>query len=564
MMKYTQITFQLIGKLFLFIVLAGCQQNDKYTALLLQADSIMNVRPDSALALLNLIQFPQEMKTADRALYSLLFTQAEQKNRISHTNDSLIRIAIDYYKDKDDKEQETKAYYYLGCVYQDIGDIVGATDAFLKALNINPQVINDTERLTMIYENLAECYQSQGFYDKAMEMYRISYKTNINHNEEKNILFSLQGIGEVFMYQHQWDSAAYYYNEIIEKSRAIGDSSWISIGISNLAHVYYNQKKYPEAYHTALKSIHNNNEDKENEITSKYILLGDILIQLGQYDSARYYLSLNSIKEDPFLRASRHFSLYELEKKCGKYKEATQYIDTYTTLYDSLREEKNKEEIAKLINSYTIERYKREISEKQKHQTRISISFSILIIISILFIFLMIDRHRKQEYIGLHKSLMKKRGEIMKMQEELNSMDMNHSPNSIQEKENKQNILKQLQKEKFYYSIQLFQKTSYYKTIQELKQKRRIEEKVFTSGERELLWDCIYQIFSDTMSYLKAQCPELTREDLLYCIFYLLGYSNSIIIICAGSNANALKSRKNRLKNKMTKELYSFIFSTYK
>ena len=46
---------------------------------------------------------------------------------------------------------------------------------------------------------------------------------------------------------------------------------------------------------------------------------------------------------------------------------------------------------------------------------------------------------------------MKKRGEIMKMQEELNSMDMNHSPNSIQEKENKQNILKQLQKEKFYY-----------------------------------------------------------------------------------------------------------------
>ena len=529
MMKYTQITFQLIGKLFLFIVLAGCQQNDKYTALLLQADSIMNVRPDSALALLNLIQFPQEMKTADRALYSLLFTQAEQKNRISHTNDSLIRIAVDYYKDKDDKEQETKAYYYLGCVYQDIGDIVGATDAFLKALNINPQVINDTERLTMIYENLAECYQSQGFYDKAMEMYRISYKTNINHNEEKNILFSLQGIGEVFMYQHQWDSAAYYYNEIIEKSRAIGDSSWISIGISNLAHVYYNQKKYPEAYHTALKSIHNNNEDKENEITSKYILLGDILIQLGQYDSARYYLSLNSIKEDPFLRASRHFSLYELEKKCGKYKEATQYIDTYTTLYDSLREEKNKEEIAKLINSYTIERYKREISEKQKHQTRISISFSILIIISILFIFLMIDRHRKQEYIGLHKSLMKKRGEIMKMQEELNSMDMNHSPNSIQEKENKQNILKQLQKEKFYYSIQLFQKTSYYKTIQELKQKRRIEEKVFTSGERELLWDCIYQIFSDTMSYLKAQCPELTREDLLYCIFYLLGYSNSLL-----------------------------------
>ena len=80
MMKYTQITFQLIGKLFLFIVLAGCQQNDKYTALLLQADSIMNVRPDSALALLNLIQFPQEMKTADRAL-SVSYTHLDVYKR---------------------------------------------------------------------------------------------------------------------------------------------------------------------------------------------------------------------------------------------------------------------------------------------------------------------------------------------------------------------------------------------------------------------------------------------------------------------------------------------------
>ena len=129
-------------------------------------------------------------------------------------------------------------------------------------------------------------------------------------------------------------------------------------------------------------------------------------------------------------------------------------------------------------------------------------------------------------------------------------MDVNHSPNSIQEKENKQNILKQLQKEKFYYSIQLFQKTSYYKTIQELKQKRRIEEKVFTSGERGLLWDCIYQIFSDTMSYLKAQCPELTREDLLYCIFYLLGYSNSYL---HRKQCKCLKVKKKSVKKQNDK-----------
>lgn len=66
---------------------------------------------------------------------------------------------------------------------------MGATDAFLKALNINPQVINDTERLTMIYENLAECYQSQGFYDKAMEMYAFLTKQTSTTMKKKIYFF---------------------------------------------------------------------------------------------------------------------------------------------------------------------------------------------------------------------------------------------------------------------------------------------------------------------------------------------------------------------------------------
>lgn len=564
MMKYTQITFQLIGKLFLFIALAGCQQNDKYTALLLQADSIMNVRPDSALALLNSIQFPQEMKTADRALYSLLFTQAEQKNRILHTNDSLIRIAVDYYKDKDDKEQETKAYYYLGCVYQDIGDIVGATDAFLKALNINPQVINDTEILTMIYENLAECYQSQGFYDKAMEMYRASYKINKEKNDKKNILYSMQGIAEIFIYKNKWDSAEYYYNEIIARSRILGDSSWVSVGFVNLAQIYYEQKRYPEAYQAIKKPIYNEIEkkkDEQNETTNLHLLKADIFIQTEQFDSARYYLSLCHKKDDPSLEASANYSLYELEKKCGRFKEAIQYIDVYVMLSDSIQEEENRKEIAKLINDFAIEKYKKKITYKQKRQNRILFSSMFIFVVTGVLMFLIIDRHRKKEYIALQNSLMKNREETMKIQEELIELEATQSESSKLEKENKQDILRKLQEEKFHYSIRLFQKTPYYKILEELKLKRKIEEKTFTLEEREHLWDCIYQTFSDTMADLKVKCPDLTREDLLYCVFYLLGYPNPIIIACTGSNANALKSRKNRIRNKMNEELRSIIFN---
>lgn len=212
-------------------------------------------------------------------------------------------------------------------------------------------------------------------------------------------------------------------------------------------------------------------------------------------------------------------------------------------LSDSIQEEENRKEIAKLINDFAIEKYKKKITYKQKRQNRI------------LFPPCSFCGHRcldvpdnrqasEKEYIALQNSLMKNREETMKIQEELIELEATQSESSKLEKENKQDILRKLQEEKFHYSIRLFQKTPYYKILEELKLKRKIEEKTFTLEEREHLWDCIYQTFSDTMADLKVKCPDLTREDLLYCVFYLLGYPNPIIIACTGSNANALKSRK--------------------
>lgn len=339
------------------------------------------------------------------------------------------------------------------------------------------------------------------------------------------------------------------------------------MGFINLAQIYYEQKRYAEAYQAITKPVYNEkNKDKDgpNETVNLHILKADIFIQLDQLDSARHYLSLCQTNGDPSLEASVNYSLYELEKKCGRFKEAIQHMDVCNVLFDSIQEEENRKEIAKLINDFAIEKYKKKIRYKQKRQNRIVISSTVFFIATSILIFLMIDRHRKKEYIALQNSLMQKREETLKVQEELDVLEASQSESSKQERENKKHILRHLQEEKFHYSIQLFQKTPYYKILEELKYKRKIEEKIFTLEDRERLWDCIYQTFSDTMSDLKTQCPELTREDLLYCIFYLLRYSNPIIIVCTGTNANALKSRKNRLKNKMSEELCSVVFNSDK
>ena len=66
-------------------------------------------------------------------MYALLLTEALDKNFKSHRNDSLILIAVDYYKDNSNNKLKTKAYY-LGRVYQDNKEYIKATEAYLTAL----------------------------------------------------------------------------------------------------------------------------------------------------------------------------------------------------------------------------------------------------------------------------------------------------------------------------------------------------------------------------------------------------------------------------------------------
>ena len=98
--------------------LYGCnvKMSQKVNETLYQAENCMEEFPDSALSLLQHISHPEDLKGKAQADYALFYSQACDKNRISITNDSLIRIAVRYYEDKDEDLNAAKSYFYLGCV----------------------------------------------------------------------------------------------------------------------------------------------------------------------------------------------------------------------------------------------------------------------------------------------------------------------------------------------------------------------------------------------------------------------------------------------------------------
>ena len=80
--RYLLLFFSLlvsVGSILMSVSLSSCSSSVK-SPLLLSADSLMEIYPDSALSILESISSPQKLPCADRALYALLLTQARHKN----------------------------------------------------------------------------------------------------------------------------------------------------------------------------------------------------------------------------------------------------------------------------------------------------------------------------------------------------------------------------------------------------------------------------------------------------------------------------------------------------
>ena len=85
--------------------------------LLKDVDSYIMERPDSASSVLESVDRTLLKTERSRAHHALLHAMALDKNYIDVTEDSIARVAVDYYSRKGPEKSKARAYYYLGIAY---------------------------------------------------------------------------------------------------------------------------------------------------------------------------------------------------------------------------------------------------------------------------------------------------------------------------------------------------------------------------------------------------------------------------------------------------------------
>lgn len=527
--------YSIVVSLFLLI---GCgHSSPQARQIMKQAESCMNQFPDSALRLLRTISSPQALTGRERADYALLYTQACDKTYQLSADDSLIRIAVDYYG----KEQSMKAalsYFYLGCTYWNGNDDVAAVAAFLKALRALP--LRTTDRILMqLHVYLGECYNRQGDYKDAKKHYGLACQNALYRKDTLDLYYPLHGLGTSFLYLHLNDSALFYYDKALSVSRWAGDPDMERAVLSSLAGCYELMQQYEKVNRYATMAIEMGGDDS----TSMYRVKGNALMKLGLLDSAYYCLRLSVGSDNLGTRALSYYSLYQLlkERQAEKF---TQYVDSFILYKDSLNLQERYKEIHQLQEEYAEQTRQQEYVQYQNKVRIYSVVFCVVCLLLGVIIFLGMERRRKQHYARLQQKLAENKLDNMKK----------HLSEQFGETVEVDVKLKELEDEEIKSCIRAFHQTVWYKKIANL------DEQWLSAKEQRELFKDLSALFAALVETLKGEYPAIKEMDVYFCILSVAGYKLKTVAACLRTNDRNLSTRKSRLKKALSKNTFDIVF----
>lgn len=537
----------------LAVCLFACNHHSS-NPMLQQVDSLLEMKPDSALTILKNISVLEDLPEVDKAYYALLLAEATDKNKLPLLPcDSLLNFALDYYGD-DDREKAV-ALMYKGRLLAEMDDEKAAIEMNLKALEILQDYPVDTKYRRLIYSALGLWYGNCGLNDKALEVLHQSLHYSF---DAKDTAIAYINIGYIYGMRNMQDSAITYQRKAVKYAMRSKDRSMILTSWHNLSICYRHFENVDSAVVYAHKVLQHLSYG--NGKADAYYNMGDLYVDLEQYDSARHYL-----EKSLFLSPSRsipYWSLAVMEAELGNFKSAYHYLDTFVMVQDSLDNSELLTEVQHLVYKHQTELRVKDEQIKFKRIIRWIVFVSVIICFVVALIYQRwINKKNNQQ--ALYRQALQYADEKQNVMQQ--RIEENESALALlQDRENqnldeiaqKEQLITQLKKEKLALRTWLFQQTSIYKKVMSLSDQQQVNKKirkVMAAAELDKLKKTTFEIYADYISPLQAQYSQLTEDDLLVLCLQEAGISPLAISLCFGhTDTVALNQRKSRLKKKMS------------
>ncbi len=454
-MKHIQSHILYIGIILLLLGITGCRKQYPVAEKLLHAETVMNEHPDSALNLLKGIAQPELQTREHHARYALLYSQALDKNYIDLTSDSLIHIAVDYYKDRDDVRAKFLSYYYLGRIYTNANNLTQATLAYMEAEQLVDE-LGDDYAAGLLYTQMGNIYRNYYDYPKALQSYRLS--TEYFHKAEKPLhkLYGMLRQSSIYKSMNkETDSFHILYNTLIE-AKETNQTSIIHSCLGDLIMLCLNMDKQEEAVSFYNELI--NHYSIERMTSSFYASLGLLMAKEKNVEKSQLYI--NKAWERARTQSDSVHLYYissQVAQLSSSYQKAFSDLEQSITLQNrSVREALQQPVLTAQKNFFKQELQHKEYRLRMEKYIRL-LGFTILLLVTIIIIAFFRKRFQKslkeklKEQDFTHQEEMKElQQEALKREESLRSHAAQLEARATLSKEDIERLKKELEESKMH------------------------------------------------------------------------------------------------------------------
>lgn len=527
--------------LFLLPMLAACTRSD-YSRRLAAVDSLLYVRPDSALTLLRSIP-PSRLHTEEeRMRYALFSVEAECRNRIPQRNDSLIKAVVSFALEYGDERLLARAYYCQGLVNKSFNRQDEALVSFLQSVKYAREVEN-LRMLGRIYINMGYIYQTNGIDAMGDSLYCLAVETARQLKDTVLLVESLtrRGIHQMKLDSTCYPKAKHFLQEsyrLLTQTEFFSQGNTIAMSLSNL---YGWMQQSDSAIYYARQAI-SLCKNETNELHRAQYFLGNAFLLSGQIDSARYYYEQNLRASSLSIKAGAYMQLAKIAQNEGNWKLAVEYQRQASKYKEKLHVSSQK---ADIISAQKDLEVNKKLSLIQDYQQIIfCVITTLLITIGICLFLLTKIRKQKILYESMRKDLSSKELLLLPSQTSMAEIKEDTRANTCTE-------------DAFEYCQRTIRQSELYQKMQRMVSYQKEHPgknpvETFDVAERKLLISEVNDLIPRYVERLSERYPALDDTDIFILCLCLFGMPIPHIACVMGrTRDNVYKRLRSIRKEKM-------------
>ena len=334
--------------ILLLLACTACDRSARHvTEHLSQAEELIWTAPDSALHLLESISASRHLTGKEQADYALLLSLAQYRCYIPVSSDSLINLAIEYYKDKNDADKKGAAFYVKGCILEEYcKDIPNALLAYKEAETCIPDM-DDKQYVARIYSSLGYVNKKSFHFEPAKEYYQKALQANIDGKDTVAYASNLLNLSTLYYTLHQADSANRCINTLIDIADSLNDLDLQVKIYNNIANRKIFEKNYAEAEKYLIHAIRLSSPHFPDKLS---LGLANLYAYTGQKEKADSLFTHLLSCPDLLVRSNSYLDL--LNYFLASHPQEHSYLNHYIALTDSIYKENRAEEVGKIQQKY--------------------------------------------------------------------------------------------------------------------------------------------------------------------------------------------------------------------